>query len=176
MILSLFLLLGCKSEDPVKETTFDPYDVQVGPYDTNIQWTDYGIPHITGQDYGSLGYGMGYALAKDHYCVLIDQIVRIRGERSKYHGDSHLDADFGWKAYGLVQMSEDNFHKLDNDIQQMLIGYTAGYNRFRQDNPEDIPSDCKDKSWIRDINHIDLMAYYLGLGLKASGEGGARPD
>ena len=45
--------------------------------------------------------------------------------------------------------------------------YTAGYNRFRQDNPEDIPSDCKDKSWIRDINHIDLLAYYLGLGLKA---------
>ena len=26
MILSLFLLLGCKSEDPIKETTFDPYD------------------------------------------------------------------------------------------------------------------------------------------------------
>ena len=30
------------------KTIFDPYDVQVGPYDTNIQWTDYGIPHITG--------------------------------------------------------------------------------------------------------------------------------
>ena len=58
-----------------------------------------------------LGYGMGYALAKDHYCVLIDQIIRIRGERSKYHGEEHLDADFGWKAYGLVQMSEDNFQE-----------------------------------------------------------------
>ena len=25
-------------------------------------------------------------------------------------------------------------------------------------------------AWVRDITHIDLLTYYLGLGLKASGE------
>ena len=106
MIFSLLFSLGCKSEKETKVPVFDPYDVQVGPYETDITWTDYGIPHITGQDYGSLGYGMGFALAKDHYCVLIDQIIRVR-EALKFHGEEHLDADFGWKAYGLLAMAED---------------------------------------------------------------------
>jgi acyl-homoserine-lactone acylase len=33
-------------------------------YDATIKYTQYGIPHITGGNFGDLGYGYGYAFAK----------------------------------------------------------------------------------------------------------------
>ena len=66
----LTILLACSgNKTPVEDTGPDPYDVPVGPYSVDIRWTSYGIPHILAEDYGSLGYGMGYAFAKDHYCI-----------------------------------------------------------------------------------------------------------
>ena len=164
----LWILLCCK-EDPITKTSaVDPYDVQVGPYSTNIRWTDYGIPHIKAEDYGSLGYGMGYALAKDHYCTLLDQIVRIRGERAQHHGSEFVDEDFGWRAFNSVGYAEEGFFSIPERVQTMLIGYAAGVNRYLEE--DELPLACKDSTWIRPITHIDLLSYYLALGLKASGE------
>ena len=50
--------------DTDTDPALDPYDVEVGLYNVDIRWTSYGIPHIKAEDYGSLGFGMGYALAK----------------------------------------------------------------------------------------------------------------
>ena len=38
------------------------------------------------KDYGSLGYGYGYAFAQDNLCVLASRVVTLRGERSRYFG------------------------------------------------------------------------------------------
>jgi acyl-homoserine-lactone acylase len=35
-------------------------------YSAEIRRTEYGIPHILASDYGSLGYGYGYAFAQDN--------------------------------------------------------------------------------------------------------------
>jgi acyl-homoserine-lactone acylase len=55
-------------------------------YNAEIRRTQYGIPHILARDYGSLGYGYGYAFAQDNLCVLADRVVTLRGERSRYFG------------------------------------------------------------------------------------------
>ena len=48
-------------------------------YDATIRYTEYGIPHIAAQDYGGLGYGYGYAIAKENICVLADTYMTVRG-------------------------------------------------------------------------------------------------
>jgi Penicillin amidase len=55
-------------------------------YSAEIRRTEYGIPHILADDYGSLGYGYGYAFAQDNLCVLADRVVTLRGDRSRYFG------------------------------------------------------------------------------------------
>ena len=70
---------------PVVEPTptliaFDPD----GSLEANIRWTSYGVPHITADNLQSLGFGSGYAYAKDNLCILADQLVKIRSERAKY--------------------------------------------------------------------------------------------
>src|SRR5688500_4066500 len=71
-------------------------------YEATIRRTSFGIPHIQAADLPSLGFGEGYAQAEDHLCTIADQVVRRRGERSKYfgrgQGDRHLVSDIVVKA------------------------------------------------------------------------------
>ena len=43
---------------------------QAPKYNAKIQRTSYGIPHIQAGDWGSLGYGYGYAFAEDNLCMV----------------------------------------------------------------------------------------------------------
>ncbi|MFT5681559.1 MAG: acyl-homoserine-lactone acylase [Myxococcota bacterium] len=181
LLLSLLACRGDKDTTTTPEPGFDPYDVVVGPYDADIQWTSYGIPHITAEGYGSLGYGMGYAFARDHACVLADQIVMVRSERSRYFGEEWLDMDFGWLALDVRVQAEAGWPTLDPDIQAAIIGYAAGYSRFIDTETPD--ARCAGGEWVKPIDHIDLLSYYLALGLYGSGAvfveelgGGTPPD
>ena len=172
MTTIMFLLLSCKNDDnKISENVDpDPYNVEIGPYDVDVRWTSFGIPHILADDFGSMGYGLGYAFARDHYCLLIDQVIRTQGERARYFGPDYIDSDFGWKALGVIEQAERGWFELPDEIQDTLVGYAAGYNRFRADNPDGLAEWCRDASYLRDLNHIDLLAYYNALSLKASGE------
>ena len=69
-------------------------------YDATIRRTDHGIPHISADDFGGLGYGYGYAFAEDNLCVIADQYVTVRGERSKYFGP---DETWSMRGNGTTQ-------------------------------------------------------------------------
>ncbi len=80
------------------------------PYSVEVTRTALGIPHIKGDNFGSVGYGYGYAHAEDNLCVLQEDFVTIRGERTKFYGRdgsyfivpngsiaANIDSDFFWK-------------------------------------------------------------------------------
>ena len=46
----------------------------------------HGIPHIVAKDFGSLGFGSGYAAAETSICTLADTVLTGRGQRSRYLG------------------------------------------------------------------------------------------
>ena len=85
-------------------------DADVGPYDATVRWDSWGVPHVLAEDAGSLGYGLGYAFARDHVCVLADQVLRARSERALYLGpgddDVNPDSDFGWLSIGVSKSAE----------------------------------------------------------------------
>lgn len=170
----LFTMFACRATPPTAGDSGDsgsggpdPYDVEVGPYDARVRWTSYGIPHIEAEDYGSLGYGMGYAFARDHGCVLADQVIMVNSERSRWFGDEFLDADFGWKALGVREKAEAGWFALSEPVQQTLVGYAAGYNRYLEEG--ELDPRCAGEPWVEPIDHIDLLTYYLALGLYGSG-------
>lgn len=51
-----------------------------------IQRTANGVPHISAPDPQTLAYAMAYAYAQDNVCMTADQLVTVRGERSRYFG------------------------------------------------------------------------------------------
>jgi acyl-homoserine-lactone acylase len=176
LLVLICALSACKkSDEPEQEPKApDPYNVQVGPYEVDIRWTEFGIPHVLSDNFGGIGYGMGYAHARDHVCTLADQIVKVRSERSKYFGpgedDAHLDSDFGWLGLDVFRQSEAGFLTLPEDLQDGIVGYAAGFNRYVEEvGGAGLPEVCRDAAWVKPISHIDLLAYYLHLGQFGSG-------
>ncbi|HEX4918081.1 MAG TPA: penicillin acylase family protein [Limnobacter sp.] len=122
-------------------------------YNVEITRTTYGVPHVKARDYPSLGYGQGYAFAQDNLCVFLEDLLTIRGERSKFFGPdgtytiepngstaNNVSSDFFWKslfAYeeeGTDGVKRNAWQRTRDrtipDFQDVVTGYVDGVNRY----------------------------------------------
>ncbi|HEX2896152.1 MAG TPA: penicillin acylase family protein [Marmoricola sp.] len=119
----------------------------LGPtYQATITRTQHGIPHIVARDYGSLGFGAGYAAAQTTICTLADVLITARGERSRYLGpDATYDDQVSMNGTNLqsdaLVTDLHNRKVVENllasptagpeaETRQMVDGYAAGINRY----------------------------------------------
>ncbi|PRX44926.1 acyl-homoserine-lactone acylase [Prauserella shujinwangii] len=148
----------------------------------DIRYTEYGIPHITARNFAGLGYGYGYAAAKDNICVLADTYLTVAAQRSRYLGP---DAP-GNSAYGgtRTSLSSDLYFQQVNDsgvveraiaarpphgpraeVRDIVRGYVAGYNRYLRDTGVGNISDpaCRGAAWVRPIGERDVYRHFHAL-------------
>ncbi len=131
-------------------------------YHATINITRHGIPHIVAADWGSLGYGSGYATAKSSICNLADTLLTARGQRSKYLGpDARYNDRVSLDASNLeVDAFVTDLHNrkvveqlLDSPAgpsaraKELVNGYVAGINRWIRANPITDPA-CAGADWI----------------------------
>ncbi len=137
-------------------------------YDATVRWTDYGIPHVKAGDWGSLGYGFGYARATDAVCVLAETMVTVTGERTRYFGrqEQNLASDIFHKAL-LDQAAID--HAREHQRPEMLDmndGFVAGYNRYLSDHMDELPESCDKAPWVRPMTSDDMTRISIGVGIR----------
>ncbi len=158
-VLAALALVGCAEPEPEHL------------YEARIRWTDYGIPHIEGDDLPSVMFGQGWAHAKDAGCIVADQIIKVRSERSRYFGpgenDANLDSDFAHLALGIHAKAEAGFPEQPQEIQDAITGYAAGFNAYMDESGDDLP--CGGEAWVQPLEPVDLFAHYIELGTLASG-------
>jgi acyl-homoserine-lactone acylase len=145
-------------------------------YQADIRWTTHGVAHIAADDWGSLGYGQGYACARDHLPTLADQIVKVRSERARFHGagpdGAHLASDLGYLALGVRDRAPALRAAQPDHIRDLVTGYAAGYNAWLAESAtidDALPAWCAGAEWVRPIDDLDLWTYYVDMGLLASG-------
>ncbi|MGZ8764132.1 MAG: penicillin acylase family protein [Acidimicrobiia bacterium] len=144
-------------------------------YDVEIRWTTHGVAHVRAADWGSLGFGQGYCCARDNLATIADQIVKVRGERARFHGPgvegAHLATDFGYRALGVVDRAPALRAAQPPTIREMVAGYVAGYNAWVAESraAASLPAWCRDAEWIRPITELDLYAYLGDVAMLASG-------
>jgi acyl-homoserine-lactone acylase len=149
-------------------------------YQVDIQRTAYGIPHILAQNFASLGYGVGYSYAQDNLCLLADQVITVRGERSLYLGAEgtttvgfqrvgNLDSDVFFKAMIDVPALQRAYTQGSPDARALMQGYAAGVNRFLRDTPASArPEACRNAPWVRNITEADMMRLLEEKAIQAS--------
>ncbi|KGJ97948.1 penicillin acylase family protein [Colwellia psychrerythraea] len=152
--ISLTLVLGvagCNS-DNIKAGT------------TEIQWTSYGVPHIKADNYTDLGEGLGYVMAKDRYCNVVDTVITAKSERAKYLGaginDSNINSDFAYLHVGTYQQARDTFQQLDSRTQALMRGFASGFNHAIE-NSQEYDGDCETK--LQAIDHVDVLAINISM-------------
>ena len=178
ILLTLLLVTACSDSNnsnngsPSPEPDPDPEIT----YSAEITWTEYGIPHITAADFGSAGYGNGYAFANLNFCGLMREVVRANGQTARYFeegGDTTRDFLYTW-------LNDDaRIQRIFIDEQQQIVrdlnaGYIAGINRYlAETGVENLPEGeegCRGEAWVRPITVLDLGKVMHKLILRASAD------
>ncbi|MBN8489215.1 MAG: penicillin acylase family protein, partial [Burkholderiales bacterium] len=163
-----------------------------GDRSVQITRTTHGVAHVQAADMGMLAYGVAYAHAQDNVCQTAQQLVTVRGERSRF---------FGGEARGLLGLRSLPNTQVDlfiaahmddaalaraaaatsAEAQAMAEGYVAGYNRFLADQGSRLPAACQGQPWVRPMTLADfrrlgeLSSVQAGIALMADAMLGAQP-
>src|SRR5664279_424195 len=135
---------------------------QPGARVVQIDRTTYGIAHVTASDYEGIGYGVAYAYAQDNLCLVAEQLLTLRGDRTRFLGAQ------GSGEVGLGRLPNpqvDLFIRAHMDdaalaraastsgpeAQASMRGYVAGYNRYLQEAiaAGTAPESCRGKAWLQ---------------------------
>ncbi|MBM0104233.1 acylase [Steroidobacter sp. S1-65] len=138
-------------------------------YNVNIRWTAHGVPHIKAEDWGSLGYGLAYAVATDAVCTLAREFVNVRGEQSKFFGpeEGRLEADIFHKSVITDEALAHADARIPSEMAALQQGYIAGYNRYLTDHGgEQLPASCRNQPWVRPIDASDMARMGIGVGIR----------
>lgn len=156
-------------------------------YDVRITRTEMGIPHLLAADYGSIGYGYGYAFAEDNLCLLFDDLIAIRGERSRYFGPTgtytihanpsgtinNVDSDFFWKLMATPAATARIKSKAVPDALATVTGTVAGVNRYIAELKAGAHAGrhmaCRNAEYLQPITEDDIYRRFYRLGILASG-------
>jgi acyl-homoserine-lactone acylase len=153
-------------------------------YQATIVRTAYGVPHITARNFGSLGYGYGFALASDYLCTMAQAYVTVEGDRSRYFGPdasvdepgggqtSNLSSDIFWRSVigrrviPRLLAARSGPGAVRPQVRQLMIGYVAGYNRYLASvgGSRGVPDPtCRGKAWVKPITTLDayLVVYQV---------------
>ena len=158
-------------------------------YNVTITRTEYGIPHIVAKDFGSLGYGYGYAFAQDNLCTMAADYITVEGARSRWFGPNasytmqgngvtvtNLDSDIFWTevrqshAVDKLLAVRSGPNALAPQVRQAVAGYVAGYNRWLHQigGPRGIKDPaCKNAAWVHPITTADAFLRFYQLILLA---------
>ncbi|MGB1320431.1 MAG: penicillin acylase family protein [Vibrio gallaecicus] len=113
-----------------------------GKFDqVEIVWTDKDVPRIQADNYESLGFGYGYAHARDRLIELVGQAIAMRGQRSKYYGPeafstlgflktTNLNSDLMFKLRVPDEWVQEELKQLNPETQDYVFGYVNGLNYF----------------------------------------------
>lgn len=152
LVLSFCCISGCSNRTHEK-----------APSNTEIRWTSLGIPHITASDERGLGLGVGYAYARDNLCLLANEVLTARGERSKYFGGqgvssarhANIESDFFFRWLNDERSISAYWEAQPREIRQLLSGYADGFNRYLQEHAG--RSSCHGEPWLRPLDEQDLV-------------------
>ena len=154
--------------------------INTAEFSAEIRRTDYGIPHITANDWKGLGYGHGYAYAQDNYCVLMRLVAESSGRSSELMGETNArnQADF---LQRFINGDKESFKEMVVDqLPQFAIdvaeGYTAGMNRYlNETGVENLPEGdwgCRNEPWVFEFDSIDYWMYLRKVALRGSSDQG----
>ncbi len=145
------------------------------PLDAEVRWTQFGVPHVKAQDFESLGYGYGFAIAGDRLCLLADRLITLRGERSRWYGadgkarvafmsTSNLNSDL----FHRVQLANDQVatatRMLTRQTRALAEGYALGFNRYVEEIPAQARASACHGAPLPEMEGADVVRMMLSIG------------
>jgi acyl-homoserine-lactone acylase len=145
-----------------------------------IRRTEYGIPHVTANDWASLGYGFGYAYAQDNFCITMREIVFAVGRSAELMGEDMGDVDSDF-LFTYLNGDKDEFRErfveaLPDYARDLAAGFTRGMNRYLEETGvENLPEGdrgCRNADWVFAFDEVDYFLFLRRIALQGSSDQG----
>ena len=170
-------LAACTSDSDGADGTEEPAGDVVGSgdaYEATIRRTTDGVPHITGETAADAAFGQGFASGEDRTCDLADQVVKIRGERARWHGagedDANLSSDIQWRTIAIFEQATADWEDVPTDARELFEAFAAGWNaHLTEVGADEIAGWCAGEEWVREVEPSEIYAYARSIALNASG-------
>lgn len=142
-------------------------------YQATIRRTTDGVPHVLADDRKGLTFGQGWASADDSGCNLIDQVLKIRGERSANLGPGengeNVESDFAWRSIAIVEQATEDYDAASDEIVELFEAFATGWNSFLEQSGDDgLSGWCSGAEWVRPVQPVEVYAYARSVALLAS--------
>ena len=102
-----------------------------------IRRTDYGVPHILGENLKAASFGLAYAQLEDRGAKVIEPLLRAQGIYAKYAGEEYIEQDLYAKL--VHELTESNYNQLKSETKQILEGFAAGVNYYLSRHQNEFP-------------------------------------
>ncbi len=161
---SLALITACTDSSDRRRTEAP---VEAVSYSATVHRTDGGFPHIVADDFGSLGFGTGYAAAQENFCLMAQNILKLRGQLAEFlgPGDGNLESDL-FRAYMVAKGMYDA--EVAPEMEHIYAGYAAGFNHYLRDTGIENIDDptCRGAAWVQamttdDVRRAELTPAFL---------------
>jgi acyl-homoserine-lactone acylase len=167
VVVVLLPSTAADSAPPVPDTrTATKHPKHKARYAATVKQTQHGIPHITGKNFGDLGFGSGYMAADSSACTLLDTLITARGNRSLWFGpDARYDDQVTLQASNLQvdafvtdlrnrhvveKLLADKVRGPGRQARAMVEGYVAGANRWLRDHTVKDP-ECRNAAYLEGL-------------------------
>src|SRR5215467_9710173 len=154
-----------------------------GQLTAQIRYTTGGIPHILARSWADLGFGYGYAFAKDNLCTMANGYITVEAQRARYFGpkgsyiefalENNLESDFFWQQIIDSHIVQQLVRGLSPAEKQLEAGYVKGYNGYlaHVGGAKGVPDPtCRGMAWVKPITLQDGYLRFYQLMLEMSGD------
>jgi acyl-homoserine-lactone acylase len=142
------------------------------PRAVEVRYTAYGVAHVTASDFEGVGYGYGWAFARDNLCLAVDHAITLAGERSARIGAderyfdgfanlesgaqvSNIDSDAFYRAHLTPAALKTARAYASADVRALFAGFVRGFNRHISEAA--LPGeDCRKAAWFRPLTDADM--------------------
>jgi acyl-homoserine-lactone acylase len=144
------------------------------PYQAEIIWDEWGVPHIFAPTNPTLFYAYGWAQATNHADVLLRLYAEARGEAAQYGGEDYLESDIQVRQLGIPAEGIANYDGMTLEWQEYLDDFAEGFSDYVWQNAHLIDDVWEKVAPIRGIDILRLgtrnlrYSFTAGRGLRAA--------
>lgn len=125
------------------------------PWEQGTIYRDrWGIPHITADTLGALGFLFGYAQAEDHAESMLLAYRMAKGQLAEVIGSDGIPYDEFALKVGHGRVAASAWPNLDPVTQELCASFAAGVNAWMTEHPTETPP------WATEVVPQDIVAFW----------------
>lgn len=130
------------------------------PMQNEIDWDDFGVPHIYGRSAKEMYYEFGWAQMHNHANLVLKLYGQARGRAAEYWGESYLASDRQVRLFGLPELGAREYAAQDAGFKALLDAFAAGMNAYAHAHPEAVRPENKP---VLPLRPEDVFAHGLRI-------------